>query len=96
MLTNRKRLITFFAFTFIGGDDIMAPLFISHANSFDGEYSIIKRSPKKEFLEGFHYHDFYEIQIYHSQNPDEELGTNPFGRRYLHFEERRCLPDQYV
>lgn len=42
----------------------MAAIFWSHANSYVGDYSIVRRTPHKEFTEGYHYHDFYEAQFY--------------------------------
>ncbi len=57
----------------------MAAIFWSHANSYVGDYSIVKRTPHKEFIEGYHYHDFYEAQFYFSDSTDEPLGTIMLG-----------------
>ena len=60
----------------------MAAIFWSHANSYVGDYSIVRRTPHKEFTEGYHYHDFYEAQFYFNNDPetkDEPLGTIMLG-----------------
>lgn len=57
----------------------MESVFWSHANSYEGEYFIIKRYPRHEFSEGYHYHDYYESQIYYCEDPDEEIATISLG-----------------
>lgn len=56
----------------------MESVFWSHANSYEGEYFIVKRYPNQEFSEGYHYHDFYEVQIYFCDDELDEIAIINF------------------
>lgn len=57
----------------------MPARFISHANTYQGDYHIIRRTPSKEFTNSLHYHDFYEAQFYFCKDHDACIGNVQLG-----------------
>lgn len=57
----------------------MSASFISHANTYQGDYHIIKRTPGREFTNSLHYHDFYEAQFYFCKDQDVCIGNVQLG-----------------
>ena len=49
-------------------------LFLSKSKVYNGHYSITKRNAFHEFRQGLHYHDFYEVQFYLSEEEGGVIG----------------------
>ncbi len=48
--------------------------FLSKSDVYNGHYSITKRDASHEFTQELHYHDFYEVQFYLSEEADGIIG----------------------